>query len=253
MLSGISLTTAFLVSALIVMSGCESSSSKTGGSSDSNNTLATISNAGYAMNAYGYYGAGVQFGNDHIVGFWDTYPPSGYADDFKDNGDVYIGNDFGVLTPEIYGVSEDGLNLYISLYGDNAITMTSGSGSCYDVVRGEASYVYCKYPQNAYGFYGPLVYFGNSTTLVGTWNIEILEGESELPDAIIFGEDGNATLVDQDIVEPQLFPYGAGNTIGSQIFLAIYGEKDISLLGDLDGCNMVNFNSKVYRFCKHEE
>ena len=235
-----------LLSSLMILASCGNSAS------ESTDTLEPVSNTGYEANALGYYGEGVQFGNDPIVGYWDVYPPSGNVSDFENNGDVYIVDDFGTTAPYTYGVSENGLNLYLSAYGEVSVNIVSKNGPCYDVERGENAFTYCRYPKNENGFYGPLLYLGRNP-LVGTWRIERLQEEdSELPEMIYFGEDGNATIADSTFNYAQKFPYGASNTTCSFITLFVDNEKVLSNVGQLEEWDYVllDFNGKRYKFYK---
>ena len=118
------------ISSVIVLTGCGSSSSKTHG----------MVNTGNSINELGYYGTGVVFGNEHIVGVWrfpDVNSETNEREfEFYGNGTMYDPYDFADINMNFknYGVSEDGKTLIV----DNTQYIIIGMTNCYDV---NASYV----------------------------------------------------------------------------------------------------------------
>lgn len=241
----------------------------------------TAVNEGKAVNALGFYGEGVKFGSQLILGTWQVNKE--YRT-FKNDGTVtidYFGS--GRVTGVPYGLNAKGTELTIDFsayYQDiEKITITTEKGDCLDAILFKdfidnreapdenSSTLYCKRnpsatlepisnagkATNAYGYYGEGVKFGNDL-VVGNWGSVILDntGSEDGDIRISFDINGSCIYVESN-------PYGTnyattvdyGISEDGKMVYSLYDNFEI--IGLFEGCYLMkNQYNQEHKLCKME-
>ncbi len=115
-------------------------------------TLSQVNNSGNPANDLGFFGEGVLYGNDSIVGHW-WYAPvlggDGAGLDFSASGDgnKYLPGVSDTGNPFEYGISEEGRTLNIHYTSDTNVNNYEITGlleGCYQMEHDGTQYKLCK-------------------------------------------------------------------------------------------------------------